>query len=186
MQEKSSLLQSCGGTAETLISSCESGEDRSRALSRLRVSVAGRRFFTSFWAALALAILVGGALGLELGMRAGGLAPPPSGRVAETASPQAAGAADVARLREDVRSLRAQIEQLRHAAETSRTAERLKALETAHETSAAHAQLPSATATRLDALEARLERLERVGVDTTPTAMIQRPGARNGRKTATQ
>ena len=185
MQDNSSLLQSRGATEETLISSCGSGEDKSRALSRLRVSVAGRRFFTSFWAALALAILVGGALGLELGMRAGGLAPPPSGRVA-AASPTAVGAADVARLREDVRSLRAQIEQLRHAAETSRTSERLKALEMAHETSAAHAQLPSATATRLDALEARLERLERVGVDTTPTALIQRPGARNGRNTATQ
>ena len=184
MQEKSSLLSPCGGAEETLISSCGSQEDQSRGLSRLRFSVAGRRPSSAFWSALALAILLGAAVGLEFGLRAGGSAPPTSGRVAETASQDAAGAAEVARLRNDVRSLRAQIEQLRHAAETSRMAERLKALETAHETSAAHAQLPSATAMRVDALEARLERLERGGVDTTPTALIQRPGARSGRKTA--
>jgi hypothetical protein len=184
MQEKSSLPPPCGGDEETPTSVCGSGEDERRAPSRLRFSVAWLRLFRSFWGALALAILVGGALGLELGVRAGGLAQPPSGRFAETAAPPAAGAAEVARLREDVRSLRAQIELLRHTAEIARTAERLKALETAHETSAAHAQLPSATATRLDSLEARLQRLERVGVDATPTALIQRPGARNGRKTA--
>jgi len=180
MQEKSSLPPPCGGAEKALISACRFGEDKSRRLSRLRFSVAGRRLFQSFWGALALAILVGGALGLELGMRAGRSAPSRSLRVAETASRDAAGSAEVAGLREDVRALRAQIEQLRHAGETSRTAERLKALETAHETCPAPAQLPSAAATRLDALEARIERLERVGVDTTPTALIQRPGAEGG------
>ena len=185
MQEKSSLLSPCGRAEETLISAARSGEDKRRRLSRLRFSVAGRRSLGSFWGALALAILVGGVLGLELGTRAGCLAPPKCGRVAETASPDAAGSAEAVRLREEVRGLRAQLEQLRHAVETSRTAERLKALETAHEASAAHAQLASSAGTRLDALEARLERLERAGADTTSTALIQRPGPRSGRRTAT-
>ncbi|WP_158658543.1 hypothetical protein [Methylocystis bryophila] len=121
---------------------------------------------------------MGAALGLEFGLRAGGLAPPTSGRIAEPASLDRVALVELAHLRDDVRSLRAQIEQLRHTAETSRAGERIKALEAAHEASLAQAQLASATATKLGALEARLERLERAGADPTSTSVIGRPGSR--------
>jgi hypothetical protein len=185
MHEKSSLPSPGGAAEKTLISACGSGEDKNRMLSRLRFSAAGRGLFRSFWGAVALAILFGGALGLELGTRAGGLAPSMSAPIAETAGLDAAGAAEVARLRDDVRSLRAQIEQFRHLVETSKPAERLRALETAHEASAAQAQLAGSTATKLDLFEARLERLERAGADTTPTGLIRRPLPKNQRKSAT-
>ena len=185
MRERSSLSSLCGEAEEALISARGFEEEKKRLLSRLRLSVAGRGGLRSYCGALALAILVGAALGFELGMRAGALAPSPGARNAETAWLDAAGAPEVARLRDDVRSLRAQIEQLRHLAENSRAAERLKALEAAHEAGAAQAQLAGSTAAQLGRLEARLERLERASADTTPTGLIQRPAPRNQRKAAT-
>lgn len=177
MQENPSLLPSLVGAEEAPLASCKPA-DKSRALRRLRYSVAARRPSASFWSALAVAILLGAALGLEFGIRAGGLAPLTSGRAAQTESLDRAALVEVARLRDDVRSLRAQIEQLRHAVESSRAAERIKALETAHEASFAREQLASATATKLGALEARLERLERAGADASPTSVIRRPGSK--------
>jgi len=182
MRETSSLPPPCGGAEEPLIPAGGARENKERLLSRLRFSVAGRSPLGSFRGALALAILFGAALGVKLGMRAGDLAPPRSAPIAETAWLDAPGGAEVARLRDDVRSLRAQLEQLRHLAENSRTAERLKALEAAHEGSAAQAQLISSTATKLALLEARLERIERASADATPTALIQRPFRRASSK----
>ncbi len=182
MQGNSSVLPPAGGSENALLCSSEFKGGRSRALSRLRFSVAGRRSFRSFWGALALAILAGAALGTEFGLRAGALAPPTRGLISETVSLDAAGAAEVARLRDDVRYLRAQIEQLRHLVETSKTSERLKALEAAHDASLAHAQLTASIATKLGALEARLERLEHASVDATPTSLIQRPGPKKSAK----
>jgi hypothetical protein len=178
MQENSSVLPPSGGPEKALLSSCASKVVESRALSRLRFSVAGRRSSRSFWSALALALLAGAALGMEFGLRAGSLAPPARGRISETVSLDAAGAAEVARLRDDVRALRAQIEQLRHLVEISKTSERIKALEAAHDAGVAQSQLAAATAARLGGLEARLERLEHASVDTTPTSLIQRSGSK--------
>lgn len=177
MQQESSLLAPCGAQG-TRVSASGSAEDDNRTPPRLRLSVAGRQAFKSFRGALALAILAGCALGFELGMRAGDPALPPGAHGVETAAwLNAAGTADVTRLREDVRSLRAQIEQLRHLAETSKTGERLKALEAAHEAGAAQAQLLGATVMKLGQIEARLERLERAQADPTPTGSIKRPKA---------
>ena len=174
MQQKSSPLAPCGAEGTRRCAS-GSGRDENPAPQLLRFSVAGRRAFHSFRGALALAILAGCALGFELGVRAGDPSLPVSARSGETvAGLNSAGADDVTRLREDVRGLRAQIEQLRHLAETSRTSERLKALEAAHEAGAAQAQLLSATVTKLGQLEARLERLERAQADPTPTGSIKR------------
>jgi len=185
MQEKSSLPSPPGAAEVALISARRSGEDKNRILSRLRFSAAGRSLFRSCWGPVALSVLVGGVLGFELGMRAGGLAPSRSAPIAEPAWLDAAGAAEVARLRGDVRSLRAQIEQLRHLVETSKTAERLKALEPAHEPGAAQAQLAGSTATKLDLFEARLQRLERAVADATPTGLIRQPVSKDQRKSAT-
>lgn len=129
-----------------------------------------------------MAILAGAALGMEFGLRAGGLAPPTNGRISETVSLDAAGAAEVARLRDDVRTLRAQIEQLRHLVETARTSERIKALEAEHDASVAQSQLAASTAAKLFGLEARLERLERASADATPTSVIPRSGSRKSAK----
>lgn len=182
MDEKSSPLPPFSEGKDPLLSSCTFREEKSRTPSNLRFSVAGERLPRSFWRALALAVLAGGAMGLDFGSRAGGLAEAPHGRIAETPQDKAGGA-EVARLIDELRSLRAKVEQIRHVAETARTAERLKALETAHEASAAQAQLAASTATRLDAIDARLARLERAGVDATQTASIKGHGSRNERKT---
>jgi hypothetical protein len=174
MQEESSLLAPCGAEG-TQVSASGLRKDESSASPHLRLSVAGRNAFRSFRGALALAILAGCALGFELGLRAGDPGLPAGARKAETAAWLAApGAAEVARLREGVRGLRAQIEQLRHLAEASKTGERLKALETAHEAGAAQAQLLGATVLRLGQIETRLERLERAQADPTPTGSIKR------------
>jgi len=182
MQENSSVLPPSGGPDAALLSSCASRAVEGRALSRLRLSVAGRRSHRSFWSALALAILAGAALGMEFGLRAGSLAPPTRGRISETVSLDAAGAAEVARLRDDVRALRAQIEQLRHLVETAKTSERIRALEAAHDASLAQSQALASTAAKLGGLEARLERLERASADATPTSLIQRSGSRKSAK----
>ncbi len=179
MQRNSSLLAPSGGEG-TKVPACVAGVEADPAPARLRFSVAGGQAFTSFRGALALAILAGCALGFELGLRAGDPGPLAGARSAGTAAwLDAAGAAEVARLREDVHSLHAQIEALRHLAETSRAGERLKALEASHEAGAAQSQLLGATVTKLGQIETRLERLERAQADPTPTGSIkrQKPGA---------
>lgn len=180
MQENSSMLPTPGGPEMALLSSCASREVGSSAPSRLRFSVAGSR--RSFWRALAFVILAGAALGLEFGLRAGGVAPPTGGESAKALSLDESGAAEISRLRDDLRNLRAQIEQLRHLAEISKTTERLKALEAAHDASVMQAQFAGSMTTRLGALEARLERLEHAIADATPTSVIQRPGLKKSAK----
>jgi hypothetical protein len=66
--------------------------------------------------------------------------------------------AEMARLFEEVRGLRAQLEQFRHDVETQRAAEQT-----------------CATAARLQDVSTRLERLERSAVDPTPVGSLKKP-----------
>jgi TolA-binding protein len=130
----------------------------------------------SFWSALALSALLGAALGLRLG---GGLpgAPAPedsTARLAETLP-----GAEVARLVDELRGLRAQIEQMRHNAELQRVAERVKALETARDALAdANGQTAAQLAARLASVEARLAEIEVAGADSATPGTAKRNGMR--------
>ncbi len=143
-----------------------------------------------FWVALAVSIIGGGAAGLTLGENTGVRSAIEAGAKIDVATlaqalpwklEVASGGSsppDIAVLLEDVRGLRAQIEQMRHAAETQRAGDRLKSLETAQGASLGAEQAldrtATALATRLNEIDARLARLERVGSDTTPTGAISR------------
>jgi uncharacterized phage infection (PIP) family protein YhgE len=81
---------------------------------------------------------------------------------------------------DEVRGLRAQIEQLRHGVETARTADRARAQETARDASleAQQQALDQTTATlaaKLSEIDSRLARLERSGADATPVGSIAKP-----------
>ena len=82
----------------------------------------------------------------------------------------------VARLLDDLRSLRAQVEQMRHASETSRILDRIHALEVA-----GRAAPPAPSRSKVDPtarlvkLEERFARLERAGADRTATGSIAKP-----------
>ncbi len=73
---------------------------------------------------------------------------------------------EIGQLLGDVRALRAQVESLRHKHENSRLAERIRALEAGRDAAAA-------LATRLDRVEERLAKMERI--DPTPTGALQKP-----------
>lgn len=86
---------------------------------------------------------------------------------------------ETAQLVGEVRKLRAQVEQLRHASEALRTGERLRALEAGRnatqESSRAQDRAKLEVAARLDKVEDRLGRLEKASADKTPTGAIVRP-----------
>ena len=87
---------------------------------------------------------------------------------------------EMAHMLDEVRGLRAQIEQLRHGVETARTADRSRAQETARDASleAQQQALDQTTATlaaKLAEIDSRLARLERSGADTTPVGSIAKP-----------
>lgn len=91
----------------------------------------------------------------------------------------ASGAGDrheIARLLDEVRSVRAQVESMRHADESLRAAERLRALEGGrdanHEASRANEKAAAAASARIDKVEARLDLLERTKIDRTPTGAV--------------
>lgn len=90
-----------------------------------------------------------------------------------------AGGAPLAQLLEETRTLRAQLEQIRHAAENARVSERLHSLEAGLEAARASERGDAAeTGARLGALEARLARLELALADRTPVgALASKPAA---------
>ncbi len=137
-------------------------------------------------------VILGGQTGVKPALEAGArvetalLAQAPPTKTEAAAQPDPA--SDVTRLLDDVRGLRAQIEQLRHVAETSRTADQLRAQETARDANLetqqkALDQTTAALAAKLNEIDGRLARLERSGVDTTPVGSIGRPSrAQRGEK----
>jgi hypothetical protein len=152
-----------------------------------------------FWIALSISIAAGGLAGLLLGEKTGVKPAIEAARMEDAKSARAAGSAieapaggqSVASLIEELRGLRAQIEQMRHAAETQKAAERLKTVETAQSTGQDALQglekAVVAFSTRLEQMDTRLARLERSGVDATPVGTIsqteQPPAAeKKGRK----
>ena len=83
---------------------------------------------------------------------------------------------EMAHMLDEVRGLRAQIEQLRHGVETARTADRSRAQETARDASLeARQQALDQTTAKLAEIDSRLARLERSGADTTPVGSIAKP-----------
>ena len=134
-------------------------------------------------------VILGGKTGVKPGLEAGSrldaamLAPngPPTANAAAQTDPTP----EMAHMLDEMRGLRAQIEQLRHGVETARTADRSRAQETAHDASleARQQALDQTTATlpQLAEIDARLARLERSGADTTPVGSIAKPArAGNG------
>lgn len=123
--------------------------------------------------------------GLEAGSRLDAAMLAPSGPLSAEAAAQTDPAPELARMLEEVRGLRAQIEQLRHGVETARSADRSRAQETARDASLeaqqqALDQTTAALGAKLAEVDSRLARLERSGADTTPVGSIARP-ARAGR-----
>ncbi len=118
--------------------------------------------------------------GLEAGSRFDAAMLTPSDPPIAQGAAQTAPAPEMARMLDEVRGLRAQIEQLRHGVETARTVDHSRALETARDASleAREQALDQTTATlaaRLAEIDSRLARLERSGADTTPVGSIARP-----------
>jgi hypothetical protein len=93
--------------------------------------------------------ICGGATGVREGVAAGARS-----AVTERGSK----GVETARLLEEVRGLRAQIEQFRHAVEAQRAAEQ-----------------QSAVVAKLQDISTRLERLERAAIDATPVGSVRRP-----------
>ena len=129
-------------------------------------------------------VILGGKTGVKPGLEAGSrfdaamLAPGESAtaQVAAQTNPTP----EMARMLDEVRGLRAQIEQLRHGVETARTADRGRAQETARDASleAQQQALDQTTATlaaKLAEIDSRLARLERSGADATPVGSIAKP-----------
>ena len=129
-------------------------------------------------------VILGGKTGVKPGLEAGSRLdaamiapsePPTAQAVAQTgATPE------MARMLDEVRGLRAQIEQLRHGVETARAADHVRAQETTRDASleAREQALDQTTATlaaKLAEIDSRLARLERSGADTTPVGSIAKP-----------
>jgi hypothetical protein len=137
-----------------------------------------------FLVALSISVAAGGLAGLLLGEKTG-VKPAIEAartedaklaRAASSALEPLAGGSSVASLIDELRSLRAQMEQMRHAAETQRAAERLKTVESAQSANGDALQgVENAIATlaaRLGQMDDRLARLERFGSDATPVGAI--------------
>lgn len=138
------------------------------------------RLYAFVAASIAVGMLVGFLFGSHTGVKealdAGASADGPALSKALAWKPEiAAGAGDrseIARLLEDVRSMRAQLESLRHGGETLRAAERLRALEASHEASHVNEKAVTTAAARIDKLEARLNLLEPTKIDRTPIGAV--------------
>jgi hypothetical protein len=124
--------------------------------------------------------MLGGKTGVKQGLEAGSrveaamLAPGGSATAAPPA--QIDPTPEMARVLDEMRGLRAQIEQLRHGVETARTADRSRAAETARDAGLeARQQALDLTAAKLAEIDSRLARLERSGADPTPVGSIAKP-----------
>jgi hypothetical protein len=129
-------------------------------------------------------VILGGKTGVKPGLEAGSrleaamLAP--SGPLSAEVAAQTDPPPEMARMLDEVRGLRGQIEQLRHGVETARTADRSRAQETVRDASLeaqqqALDQMTATLAARLAEMDSRLARLERSSADTTPVGSIARP-----------
>jgi hypothetical protein len=124
--------------------------------------------------------MLGGTAGVKSGLEAGSrldaamLAP---GQASKTdVAAQSDPTQEMARMLDEVRGLRAQVEQIRHGVETARTADRAPARDASPEArEQALDQTTAALAAKLEGIDSRLARLERSGVDTTPVGAITRP-----------
>lgn len=114
--------------------------------------------------ALAFSVIAGGAAGWvyggATGVREGVAAGARLGATLVTESASGTAEAETARLLAEVRGLRAQFEQFRHAVETQRTGDQT-----------------SAIAARLQDISARLERLERASGDSAPVGSLKKPAS---------
>ena len=85
---------------------------------------------------------------------------------------------EIARLVNEIESLRAQIEQIRHSADNLHASERLRALEAAREQSGEAGKTNTTVMAILDKLETRLAQLEHATLDRTPTGASSKPDPR--------
>ncbi len=143
-------------------------------------------FAVSLMAGVIAGVGFGGFNGVKKGLEAGAkvdtalLGAPASGGASSTVA--------VEPVLDEIRSLHAQLEQLRHGAETQRTTERLKALEHTIDANQAAAETldhaASSLASKLEEIEQRLARVEQAGIDTTPVGSIRQSekGKREGRR----
>jgi hypothetical protein len=137
------------------------------------------RIGASVAVALIIGYLLGSITGLKhvLGLRVGQehadlmQALPPKTTVATGATDKQ----EIARLVNEIDSLRAQIERVRDSADNLHASERLRALEAAREQSGKAGETNSAVMARLDKLEARLAQFEHTKFDRTPTSVFSRP-----------
>ena len=129
-------------------------------------------------------VVLGGKTGVKPGLEAGSRFDAAMLAPGESATAQVSAQIDptpeMARMLDEVRGLRAQIEQLRHGVETARSADRSRAQETARDASleAQQQALDQTTATlaaKLSEIDSRLARLERSGADATPVGSIAKP-----------
>jgi hypothetical protein len=145
-------------------------------------SDARRRFVyigASVAAALMIGYLSGSSAGLKsvvgVGVRTDRVelaqALPPKSEVTTDASEKQ----KMARLVNEIDSLQAQIEQVRHSAGNLHASERLRALEAVREQSVEAGKTNATLIARLDKLETRLAQLERAALDRTPTGPFPKP-----------
>jgi chromosome segregation ATPase len=129
-------------------------------------------------------VILGGKTGVKPGLEAGSRFDAAMLAPGESATAQVAAQSDptpeMARMLDEVRGLRAQIEQFRHGVETARTADRARAQETARDASLeareqALDQTTASLAAKLSEIDSRLARLERSGADATPVGSIAKP-----------
>ena len=123
--------------------------------------------------------ILGGKTGVKSGLKAAtrlDAALAPSGPAPAETAAQTDLTPEMARMLDEMRGLRAQIEQLRHGVETARTADRSRTQETARDASLeAQQQALDQTTAKLAEINSRLARLERSGADTTPVGSIPKP-----------
>jgi hypothetical protein len=129
-------------------------------------------------------VILGGKTGVKPGLEAGSRFDAAMLAPGESATAQVAAQSDptpeMARMLDEVRGLRAQIEQFRHGVETARTADRARSQETARDASLeareqALDQTTASLAAKLSEIDSRLARLERSGADATPVGSIAKP-----------
>jgi hypothetical protein len=166
---------------QTGASAAEAGNDEAPAT--------GRRRRVALY--VALSIMAGAVVGYGFGQSAGVRSAVEAGARVDAASlaaalpwkpeiaSQSAERQQIARLLEEVRVNRAQIEAMRHATEHLRAGERLRALETARDAAVEGARAQDRAAAQLSSELARVgervERLEKRAADMTPTASIPAP-----------
>ena len=142
-----------------------------------------RRRFAYIGASVAAALMIGYLSGSSAGLKSVlgvgvrteqaelAQALPPKSEVTTDASDKQ----EIARLVNEIDSLRAQIEQVRHSADNLHASERLRALEAVREQSAEAGKTNTTVIARLDQLETRLAQLERAALDRTPTGAFPKP-----------